>query len=165
LLSETAKTPTLHTFVVLALSTACRAGELRKLSWSDVDLKTGRLLFRETKNAQPRTAWLSGYALDLLRAHAKVRRLHGERVFESPTGGAYDYHDDYVAAVAAAGVINFRFHDLRHTAATILARQGATEQQLRAIGGWKSGIVSKYVHLAAADAKTVLERLAATVAP
>jgi hypothetical protein len=39
------------------------------------------------------------------------------------------------------------------------AREGATEQQLRAIGGWKSHVVSRYVHLAAEDAKAVLERM------
>jgi len=37
--------------------------------------------------------------------------------------------------------------------------QGATEQQLRAIGGWKSNVVSRYVHLAAQDAKDVLEKM------
>ena len=34
-----------------------------------------------------------------------------------------------------------------------------TEQQLRAIGGWKSGVVSKYVHIAAQDAKEVLAKM------
>ena len=46
---ETAKDPVLHTFVVVALSTACRAGELKKLMWSDVDLKNGRMVFRDAE--------------------------------------------------------------------------------------------------------------------
>ena len=47
----------LHVLVTLALATAARAGELVQLTWSDVDLRTNdaRLLFRITKNAQPRT--------------------------------------------------------------------------------------------------------------
>jgi integrase len=49
LLKETAKDATLHTFVVLALSTAARAGELWNLSWSDVDLSEGRLLLRSRR--------------------------------------------------------------------------------------------------------------------
>jgi integrase len=160
LLAETVNDPVLHSFVVIALSTACRAGELGKLTWADVDLKAGRLLFRETKNAQPRAAWLSGGALELLKEHGKVRKLQGGLVFEGRGGRPYAYARPFRAAAAAAGIKNFRFHDLRHTAATYLAQAGATEQQLRAIGGWKSGIVSRYVHLAAEDAKGALEKLA-----
>jgi integrase len=43
----------LHTLVVVALSTAARAGELVGLTWRDVDLKDGRVLLRKTKNSQP----------------------------------------------------------------------------------------------------------------
>ena len=72
----------------------------------------------------------------------------------------YHYATAFTNAVNAAGIENFRFHDLRHSAATYLAQAGATEQQLRAIGGWKSGIVSRYVHLAAEDSREALARLA-----
>jgi integrase len=163
LLAVTAKDQTLHTFVVIALSTACRAGELQKLTWADVDLKDGRLLFRETKNAQPRAVTLHGTARTLLEEHAKVRDLKGGRVFRSAKGQIYRYIPAFAAAVAAAGLTGFRFHDLRHSAATYLAGAGATEQQLRAIGGWKSGVVSRYVHIAAKDAQAALEKLAAKI--
>jgi integrase len=166
LLRETAKDPTLHVFVLIALSTACRAGEILKLKWDDVDLKAGRLLFRKTKNREARNAWLHGEVLKRLEEHGKVRDLGG-KVFVNPGGtrrargqGVYDYAEPFDAAVAAAGIKNFHFHDLRHTAATYLAQQGATEQQLRAIGGWKSSVVRRYVHLAAHDAKAALVRLA-----
>jgi integrase len=164
LLAETTKEPQLHTLVVLALSTAARAGELMGLSWRDVDLKEGRILLRKTKNAQPRVVWVHGEALRLLREHGKIRRLDDDRVFLGYTPGTrYDYHTPFKAACAAAGVQDFRFHDIRHSAATYLAREGATEQQLKAIGGWKSNVVSRYVHLAAEDAKAVLERMSAKI--
>jgi len=159
LLEQTAKNPVLHTFVVLALSTAARAGELQNLTWSDVDLKDGRLLLRKTKNGQGRTAWAHGEALRLLKAHGKVRRLDDDRVFVSVTGRLYRYTEDFNAACEAAQVKDFRFHELRHSAATYLAREGATEQQLKAIGGWKSNVVSRYVHLAAEDAKGIVEKM------
>jgi integrase len=161
LLEQTRKDATLNTFVVIALSTACRAGELLKLSWADVELKTGRLLFRETKNATPRAVTLYGEALRLLKEHATVRRIGNGPVFENASHrGRYYYDKAFKAAVEAAGIQDFRVHDLRHSAATYLAQQGATEQQLRAIGGWKSTVVSRYVHLAAEDAKIALQRLA-----
>ena len=164
LLTATAKDPQLHVLAVLALSTAARAGELMGLTWRDVDLNDGRVLLRKTKNAQPRVVWIHGEALRLLKEHGKVRRLDDDPVFLGATSGTrYDYHTPFKAACAAAGVIDFRFHDLRHSAATYLAREGATEQQLKAIGGWKSNVVSRYVHLAAEDAKAVLERMNAKI--
>lgn len=159
LLAETAKDPQLHTFTLVALSTAARAGELWNLTWRDVDLKEGRLHLRLTKNAQPRTAWVHSEALRLLTEHGKVRRLGDDRVFVSKTGKRYRYGKAFRAACAAANVKDFTFHGLRHSAATYLAREGATEQQLKAIGGWKSNVVSRYVHLAAEDAKVVLQKM------
>src|SRR5262249_23463879 len=126
LLIETAKDSTLHAFVVIALSTACRAGELRDLTWVDVDLKEGRLLFRETKNATPRAVSVHGEALRLLRECAKTRTLGSSQVFENKTKrGRYDYRRPFETAVTAAGLANFHFHDLRHSAATYLAQMGA----------------------------------------
>ena len=58
-LAETAKIPTL------------------KLEWRDVDLKTGRLLFRKTRNRQAKAAWLLGEALAALKAHGRVCQLSG----------------------------------------------------------------------------------------
>jgi len=159
LLRETVKDPVLHTFVVLALSTAARAGELWNLTWQDVDLKDGRLLFRITKNATPRMAWLHAEAKRLLAEHGTVRRLGNNWVFVSPTGRRYRYEKVFRAACEAAGIEGFRFHDLRHSAATYLAREGASEQQLKAIGGWKSGVVSRYVHLAATETRDIVQKM------
>lgn len=164
LLTETAKNQQLHTLVVLALSTAARAGELMSLSWRDVDLKDGRFFLRKTKNTQPRVIWVHGEALRLLKEHGKILRLDDDHVFLGATPRTrYDYHTPFKAACAASGVTDFRFHDLRHSTATYLAREDATEQQLKAIGGCKSNVVSRYVHLAAEDAKAVLERMNAKI--
>ena len=166
LLAVTAKDHALHVLVSLALATAARAGELVGLTWADVDLrqKDARLLFRITKNAQPRTVWVHGDVLRLLRAHHKRRdedvgAVFPGRVDKDGKAGRYDYIKPFNEAAKAAGIEAFRFHDLRHSAATYLAMLGATEQQLRAIGGWKSGVVSRYVHLAAEDAKDAMEAL------
>jgi integrase len=165
LLNETAKDPQLHTLVVLALSTAARAGELVNLRWGDIELKHARLLLRVTKNAQPRAVWIHGEPLRLLKEHSKIRRLDDDRVFTSDKGKLYRHAKPFEAACKAAKIEDFTFHDLRHSAATYLARAGATEQQLKAIGGWKSGVVSRYVHLAAEDAKDVLQRMNERILP
>jgi integrase len=163
LLEQTVKDPQLHLVVMLALTTAARAGEILALTWSDVDLKDGRLLLRRTKNAQPRVVWVHGEALRLLKEHARIRRVNDERLFVSQKGKRYDYRESFQIACADAKVQGFHFHDLRHSAATYLAREGATEQQLKAIGGWKSGVVSRYVHLAAEDARDIQEKMSARI--
>jgi integrase len=73
LLIETAKTPTLHLMVVLALSTAARACELLNLLWRDVDVGEGRLIFRSTKNGEARGAWLLEEALRLVKQRAESK--------------------------------------------------------------------------------------------
>ena len=102
----------------------------------------------------------------LLKEHAKAHHADDDRVFFSPSRvgkSKYHYHDPFVAAVKAAGLEDFHFHDLRHSAATYLARDGASSQQLKAVGGWKSNAVDKYVHLAANDVKDLLAGLSEKV--
>ena len=99
----------------------------------------------------------------LLKAHARTRALGEPRVFVSDKGKPFDYRPGFEAACTAAKLSGVVFHCTRHTAATMLAREGASEQQLKAIGGWKSGIVSRYVHLAAVDGKAVLARMNAKI--
>jgi integrase len=160
LLNETAKNPMLHAFVVVSLSTAARAGELIKLTCGDVDIATGQVIIREPKNGEMRTLWLHSEARRLVGALAQIPHQQDDRVFVNESKrGWYQYSKLFNAATDAAGIEGFTFHGLRHTAATYLAQQGATEQQLRAIGGWKSNVVSRYIHLAANDTKATVEKM------
>jgi integrase len=161
LLAQTVSDPILHLFTLTALHTVCRAGELLKLRWADVDVDLGQVTFRETKNGEPRSAWLHGDAAKLMAEHAKTPHEPTDFVFRNTSGRGerYQYDEKFSEACKAAGLGKFHFHNLRHTAATVLAKQGASEQQLKAIGGWRSGVVSKYVHLAATDTKEITEKL------
>ncbi len=164
LFEQTSNDATLHTFVVVALSTAARAGELTGLVWNDVDLTEGKLTFRDTKNGTTRSAWLIGEAKRLVSTLAEIKHEGTDPVFRNASGrGKYQYHKLFREAVKSAGITGLVFHGLRHTAASWLAGNGATEQQLRAIGGWKSNVVSRYVHLAANDTRVAVEGLAEKV--
>lgn len=185
LMIETAKDPQLHVMVCLALATAARAGELVGLTWAQVEIHTnqpgqvaqfteeGRLLFEDTKNGETRVAWVFGEARELLQDHrarniacinakgqcmpAAADVFPGQWSHKHQAWGKYDYMPRFRKALTAAGIKNFRFHDLRHSAATGLARMGASEQQLKAIGGWKSTMASRYIHLAAQDTKAAVQ--------
>jgi integrase len=121
------------------------------------------LLCRITKNATPRMAWLHAETKRLLAEHGKVRRLGDHLVFVSPTGHRYRYEKVFNAACEAAGIEGFCFHHLRHSATTYLTREGASEQQLKAIGAWTSGVVSRYVHLAAMETRDIVQKMNETI--
>ena len=58
-----------HDRGVLAPATGARHGNLRNLTWADVDLEHWRLRFTHTKNDQPRYVPLVGPAQAILQAH------------------------------------------------------------------------------------------------
>jgi integrase len=92
-----------------------------------VDLQRGTLTFHETKNGERRAVPLTGQALVLMRQHAKVRRLGTALVFPDTTGSRpLSIRNAFENAVERAGIKDFGFHDLRHTAASYLAMNGAS---------------------------------------
>lgn len=136
--------------VVLAISTGMRRGEIMNLHWHDIDFQRGSILLTATKNDTSRSVPLTGLALMLLQDLAKVRRLDTTLVFYgSLPNKPMDLKKPWEAAVRQAGLENFRFHDLRHTAASYLAMNGATTMEIAAVLGHKTlQMVKRYSHLA-----------------
>lgn len=142
----------LEAVYVLALSTGMRQGEILGLRWSDVDLDQQRLQIRGTLQhrdgqlvvGEPKTASsrrqvvLSTTAIDALRRHrsaqAEERLRLGEGwvdsdfVFTNQLGGPIDAGNlrsrEFQPLLERAGLPKIRFHDLRHTAATLLLGEG-----------------------------------------
>ena len=126
----------LYKVVVLALATGARKGEILSLRWADVNFNREVLTFHETKNGERRTVPLTGQALTLMRQHAKVRHLNTTLVFPDVAGKQpADVRDAWECAVKRAGIADFRFHDLRHTAASYLAMNGASLMEIAEILG------------------------------
>jgi integrase len=141
-----------YALYVLALTSGMRQGELLGLRWSDVDVNAGTmavrralqwqrgvgLVFIEPKTARSRRkVHLSQTALVALRAHQDrqiwARNAAGEAwndhdlVFYNAIGNPLSPTNEtkrFQRAAAATKVPVIRFHDLRHTAATILLSQG-----------------------------------------
>jgi integrase len=167
--------PALRTLVLLAITTGARRGELISLRWADVDMKAGRALVRETKNGEQRTLPLAGKALEALRELKLHNSARSAYVFPSPTvvlnpttGSAeldapYEYFDaHWHAALDAAGIRDFRFHDLRHTTASMLAAQGCSLLEIADVLGHKTlAMVRRYSHLVVDHKAKVIERLIA----
>ena len=158
---QASRNPHLYLVVVLALSCGARKGELVGLRWPDVDHKRGTLTFQETKNGERRTVPLTGHALDLMRHHAKVRRLDTLLVFPNDHGNRFfRFREAFENAVKRAGITDFHFHDLRHTAASYLAMNGASLHEIAEVLGHKTlAMVKRYVHLSEAHTRGVVERM------
>ncbi|MFD9102088.1 tyrosine-type recombinase/integrase [Streptomyces virginiae] len=136
----------------LALRTGLRKGELLGLQWEDLDLHGGTASIRRTlqhtqtggltalptkTRASERRIALPGECIRSLKEHREA--WEGEResvagdwkdsglVFSTPTGGPIDpanLNRHFRALLNRAGLRRIRFHDLRHSTATLLLEQG-----------------------------------------
>lgn len=154
-----AHSPALKVIVTLALATGARRGELLNLRWPDVDLPRAMMTFEKTKNGERRTVPLVGSALVAMREHAKVRRLDTDLCFPGETGKPLEIGKAFPDACMRAGISNFRFHDLRHTAASWIAMNGGTLAEIAEVLGHKTlAMVKRYSHMTEGHTRSVLER-------
>jgi integrase len=153
--------PSLGLIVLLALSTGMRRGELKALRWPDVDFNRGVIVLHKTKNRERRAVPISSAVRPLLQEHGRVRRLDTDLVFLAPgSDKPLDFDHAFIDAVRAAGIEDFRFHDLRHTAASYLAMSGATTAEIAAVLGHKTlAMVKRYAHLSEQHATAVVQRM------
>jgi integrase len=134
-----------YSLYVVALDTAARSGELFALEWSDYDRGQGTL--RITKSLEERKGLLrvkdlktasslrsvilgaaARTALDNRRAAAVAAGIGGASLFSTPRGRHLrrsNLHSrSFYRLIERAGVPRIRFHDLRHTAATLMLAGG-----------------------------------------
>ena len=126
----------LYLAVVLALSTGARRMEVMGLRWRDIDLKRGLIMLRATKNGSSRSVPLQGYALELVREKHRRHACHAGRLFpgrRNPNQPA-DLRIAWANALRTAAVKDFRWHDLRHSAASYLAMGARPGGNLRSAG-------------------------------
>ena len=155
----------LYPAVVLALSTGARQAEIMGLAWKRVDLSRGVAVLDDTKNGERRALPLAGLALSLLTDRAKVRRIDTDLLFPGRNPArSVDLRKPWMAALAAAGIEDFRWHDLRHSAASYLAMNGATLAGIAEVLGHKTlQMVKRYSHLSEQHTASVVASMNAKI--
>jgi integrase len=153
-LLDAAKGDRLEALYVLALTTGMRRGELLGLKWSDVDLENATVSIRRTLTrtdngkrvalGEPktkksrRTICLTPQAVEALRSHLERQLgqieasgdLYDDQglVFTTEVGTPINPSNLRQRSLAPllkkAGLSHIRFHDLRHTCATLLLSKG-----------------------------------------
>lgn len=154
----------LYTVVVLALATGMRQGELMGLTWDVVDLVQGRILLNETKNGERRSIPVSGHALDCLCQLEKKRRIDTNLLFPAQKvqkpQKPVNLRIPWETALKKAEIVDFRFHDLRHSTGSYLAMSGATSVEIAAVLGHKTlQMVKRYSHVSDNHAAHVLKKM------
>jgi integrase len=158
---EASPNPHLLSIVIVALSTGARMSEILTLTWSQIDFKQKAIRLEHTKNGERRTLPLAGIALDTLKAMAKVRRMDTTLLFPRKDGKQpIEIRKHWMKLIKQAELENFRFHDLRHTAASCLAMNGASLLDISTILGHKTmAMVKRYAHLTEQHTHSVVERM------
>jgi integrase len=153
-LLEAANGDKLEALYVLAVTTGMRRGELLGLKWSDVDLENSRLSIRRTltrtdngkrvalgdskTKKSRRTIRLTRQTVEAFRSHLQRQLREIEEagdlyedqglVFTTETGTPINPSNLRQRSLAPllrkAGLPHIRFHDLRHTCATLLFGKG-----------------------------------------
>ncbi|PRP97659.1 Tyrosine recombinase XerD [Enhygromyxa salina] len=165
--------PEWHPFVVVAIRTGLRVGELVALRWrEDVDLNRGRVRvqrsyhpkngFRTTKNDKIRELPLTWDAVEALEVQRS--RVDGELVFPGPNGGvtyANPCNDALEEIATAIDMRPIHNHGLRHTFASHAVMRGIPISQVQQWLGHGSILMTmRYAHLARGFGDDLIGRLA-----
>ena len=167
---DEAKASGVYELYYIELATGLRRGELLGLKWEDIDLTAGVIRVRrqvsridgkiveaplKTKNAY-RTVTISPQAVEVL--NAQKAKTNDEYVFPSPNGGPISpdsVNNMLKRVLKRAGIPRVRFHDLRHTFATLALQNGVDIKTVRGmLGHFSAGFtLDTYAHVTTAAQK------------
>jgi integrase len=142
------RNPYIRYLVELAIETAMRRGELLNARWTDVSFETRTIRIPVTKNGYARTIPLSGTALAFL-VDLKGIRPPAERVLPITENTA---KMAWKRLVRRAGLVDLRFHDLRHEAISSFFEKGLNVPEVALISGHRDPrMLFRYTHPRAED--------------
>ncbi len=173
-LLQTARDPWERALLMFPLHTGARMGEQRAVRWTDIDFQLRRIYIRRSapgslavvkapKSNGHRWVDLTPELADALKA---IR--HGsELVFCQEDGSRLlpgHFHEAPRAAQKRAGLRRIKWHELRHSYASILVSGGAPLALIRGLLGHESvNTTEKYARLAEGHGSAYLHLLSATV--
>ena len=141
--------PHLEVMTRFTLATGLREANVTGLEWSQVDLErhVAWIHADQSKSGQPIGVPLNKEAMVLLR---QQQGKHDKRVFTYFGKPVKKCNTKaWRNALVAAGIKDFRWHDLRHTWASWLIQAGTPIHVLQELGGWSDiRMVQRYAHLA-----------------
>lgn len=148
--------------MLLALNTGLRRGELFGLRWCDINFTAGILTVTATsaKSGQTRRIPLNAEAHSVL-SDWRQRGQGDGLVFPGNGGGRLgNINKSWGGVVAAVGLADFRFHDLRHTFASRLVQAGVDLNTVRELLGHRDiAMTLRYGHLSPDNLRSAVNRI------
>jgi len=142
-------TPIAAHLILLLLLTGARKSELLHAKWDYLDLPSSTILVPLSKSNKARYLYLSPDALELLKS---LKRISGKTYMFSPRGGGRaitGLQRAWESIREAAGLVDFRLHDLRHSYASFLISGGRSLFEVqRLLGHADAKTTMRYAHLA-----------------
>ena len=133
--------------LAIATATGMRRGEIMGLRHLDVDMANRRILLPQTKNGDSRVVYLNEMAVMVLGT--LPGGAPGDLVFSDWTPGMVTV--EFGRVCRKLKIENFRFHDLRHTAASWMRMSGADIHTVGRLLGHKDvRSAARYQHLSPA---------------
>lgn len=116
----------LKPIILCSLLAGMRYGEIINLKWHNVDFHTNHIELLETKSGKARKIPISNKLMNELLKLKVNKHPTLDYIFINPaTDTKYiDVKKGYRNLLKKAEISNFRFHDLRHTAATRMTEMG-----------------------------------------
>jgi integrase len=131
--------PWLQPIVEFSLATGLTQAELLKLRWNDINMKRSEnSLLRVSKRGGRRGIPLNSAAQRALHAHRSHNPIFHERIFAGQPMTTMNISQAFRRACRSAGIQDFRFRDLRYTAATWMSERGIGLETVAAYLGHKS---------------------------
>jgi integrase len=158
--------PYLYAVVVVAICTGARFGEILGLRWEDIDFDRRIMRLEQTKNGEKRAVPLAAPAFAEVLKLREARRGEAPWVFRRScdTKRPIELRKHWFIAIKKAGIADFRFHDLRHTAASYLAMNSASLLEIAAVLGHKTlAMVQRYSHITDQHTSAILDRMTGKV--
>lgn len=149
----------LRVVVALAVAAGMRRSEILRLRRLDVDLMQSRILLPQTKNGEGRIVYLNQMASTAIRSLPfDTKTKPADLLFPDLTGPQVSMH--FARVCRRPGIADFRFHDLRHTAASWLRMKGADIHTVAQLLGHKDlRMAARYQHLSPAFLAEAVARL------
>jgi integrase len=160
----------LKPMVEISLNTGIRRGELFRLRWSDIrwDASSPVLTVRGsiTKNGKSRAIPLNQHAVAVLRGWANGRTDQEGLIFPGKDGKPFNtLKTAWNKIIEDAKLVDFRWHDLRHTFASRLVMKGVDLNTVRDLLGHKDiKMTLRYAHLSPAVKAEAVARLVSSPA-